>query len=498
MWRDFLSILQKHPQLNAMFSTLLKSRADIMSKAGTAFGGNRKHYEIFGWPVAPDYDYYDHLYHRGGIAKRVVLAYPQATWRTHPTISEIDSPDDEETEFEAAWKELVEKRRVFHYLDRVDRLARLGQFAVLFLGYADGSDWNTLNQPIGMMDPNKKPWEKLLYIQPYAENKVQINQWDENPRSERYGKPTIYQIQLSTPTSGVSNRTVNIHWSRVLHVAEDLMEDDLFGEPCLKPILNYLIDLEKVHGASAEAFYQQSPPLTVFSADKDANIDADSWGDSEMETQVENFINGYKRWLATQGMNVHSLSPQIGDPSNAKEMLLELISGTTGIPKRILIGSERGELASTQDETAWNSRIEERQMNWAEPMVLRQFVDQMVEKGVLPVPAKGYSVTWTGNQSMSEDMQATIAQRLSDALAKYSATTQSQEIVPPEIFLKSILQLDPEVVDQIKETMEDLWEKEQEEMRKDEEELAKEELKKREILGEGPQRPPVSPNPVEQ
>jgi len=54
------------------------------------------------------------------------------------------------------------------------------------------------------------------------------------------------------------------------------------------------------------------------------------------------------------------------------------------------------------------------------------------------------------------------------------------------------------VVDQIKETMEDLWEKEQEEMRKDEEELAKEELKKREILGEGPQRPPVSPNPVEQ
>jgi uncharacterized protein len=497
-WRDFLHYMANSP----IFGPLLQSRADVMSRAGTTFGGNRKHYQAFGWPISVTYDYWDHLYRRGGIAKRVVDAYPKATWRMAPLITDGDGSD--ETEFEKAWKDLDKRRRVFHYLERVDRLARLGTYAILFLGYSDGSNWDSLKEPVGFVG-GAAPVDKLLYLQPYGQDKVQINSWVEDPQDERFGYPLLYQIQLNSPTMGgtslrASTRTVMVHWSRVLHVAEDVLEHDIEGDPCLQSVLNYLLDLEKVHGSSAEAFYQQSPPLTVFNADKDANFDATTFLDSDLETQVESFINGYKRWLATQGMNVTSLSPQIGDPSQIKEMLLELIAGTTGIPKRILVGSERGELSSTQDETAWNSRVEERQLNWAEPMVLRRLMDELIAKGVLPVPSSGtYEVQWQGNQSISEEVQAGIAQSKSTALSSYASAAGAQEIMPPDIFLASILGMDQEVIDRIKETRQELWDKELEDMLKDEQTLAEEQAKaqktKMDITGVGPKPLPVPSAP---
>jgi hypothetical protein len=484
-WRDVLGYIQN----STVFGPLLQSRSDLMAKTGTTFGGNRKHYEAFGWPVAVDYNYWEHLYRRGGIAKRVVNAYPQATWRQAPLVTDGDGA--EETQFEKAWKELCKQRQVFHYLERGDRLARLGTFSVLFLGYSDGSDWDRLKDPVGMV-AGANPWDKLLYLQPYGQDKVQISTWVEDPKDSRFGFPLLYQIQLNSPTMGgtsvrAATRTIVVHWTRVLHIAEDILESDVEGDPCLQSILNYLLDLEKVHGAAAEAFYQQSPPLTIFNADKDANIDATTFSDDDLGDQVEAFINGYKRWLATQGMNVTSLSPQLGDPSQVKEMLLELIAGTTGIPKRILVGSERGELASTQDETAWNSRVEERQLNWAEPMVLRPFIDEMIAKGVLPVPSsEEYQVQWQGNQSISEEAQATIAQARSSALSAYAGAMGAQEIMPPDIFLESILGLDQETIEKIKETRQELWDKELEDLLKDEETLAEEERTRREIVGDLP------------
>jgi len=228
-------------------------------------------------------------------------------------------------------------------------------------------------------------------------------------------------------------------------------------------VLNYLLDLEKVHGSSAESFFQQSPPLLMLNADKEATID--SLDDDDTQDKIESFIHGYKRWLSTQGMTATMLAPQLGDPSSIKEMLLELIAGTTGIPKRILVGSERGELASTQDETAWNSRVEERQMNWAEPMVLRKLIDIWIDLGILPKPAGGYGIVWTANQSIGEEAQSRIATNLSSALASYASASTAQEILPPDVFLETILMLDPEVVDKIRGMREELWELEYEGMK---------------------------------
>ena len=466
-WRVKLAAINRDPFLSSfmgMASSVLRSRADIMAKIGTTFGGDREHYRIFGWPTDPDYDYWWHLYKRGGIAKRIVIAYPQATWRTPPAVTEDkDTDSTEETQFEKGWEELVDRVRVFHYLERVHRMARLGRYALLFLGYADANSYDVLSQPVGMVRAGG-----LLYLQPYAEDRASVNRWVEEPNDPRFGMPFDYLVQLDSPSLGYSrgnSRSVIVHHSRIIHVAEDVLESDLEGYPALEPVANLLLDIEKVLGAAAEAFFQQQPPATIFNTPADAMMDASVMSDDDAQNKVDDFVHGLKRWMFTKGMDITTLAPALGDPSNVYNPLLELIAGATGIPKRILVGSERGELASSQDETAWNKRIEECQTNWAEPFLLRPFIDEMISKGVIPGPSSGeYSVQWKDTMAMGQDALADISVKKADALSKYASAPNADQIIPPEIFLEEILGLSPEIIDKIKETREELWDKDLEEM----------------------------------
>lgn len=490
-WREQLEFMNRVPFYQALSNVFLRGRAEVMAKVGTTFGGDRRVYEVFGWPLDPTYLTYEHLYQRGGIAKRIVQAYPQAAWRSQPTISEDGDPGTE-TAFELDWMELVESRLVYHYLMRANTMARLGEYSVLFMGFNDGATAEQLDQPVGAVR-GATPRDRLLYLKPYHQTAVQVLLWDEDPSSERFGQPNVYQLQYQTPLIGnkLSQRTFRVHHTRVIHIAEDVLEDDLAGQPCLQAVLNMLLDLEKTCGASAEAFFQQWPPGMTMKADKDANIDTTQFQDGEAGQQmIQDFIHGFKRWLILQGIEINSLQPALGDPSKVTDVLIELIAGTTGIPKRILLGSERGELSSEQDETNWNKRIEEYQQNWAEPFLLRPFIDSMIAKGVIKAPGgEGkYDVEWKESTALGEQVRAEIAQKKAAAIAAYASAPGAVEVVPQDVFLSEVMGFSEEVVEKCQERLEDMWDKDLEEMNPSEPELPE----------QGQQPPAVAPVKEEQ
>lgn len=453
---------------NAIADSVLRSRSNIQAKLGATFGGDRKHYEVFGWPVDPTYNLYKFLYQRGGIAKRIIDCYPQACWKYHPEIQEeVTSKNSEKTVFEDAVKKLVRDRNVFSYFERVNKLARLGEYAVLFLGFADGADYEQMKDPVGPVS-TKIGALGLLYLQPYGQDKASILKYEMDPQNARFGLPDLYQIQLDIPlvdgSAVPASKTVVVHHSRVIHVAEDVVESDLFGAPALESIINYLLDLEKVHGSAAEAFFQQCPPGLIFSADKDVVVDSTSITDDQGNNIINDYIHDLRRYLFLQGVNVTPISPQIGDPTSIRDMLIELIAGTKGIPKRILVGSERGELSSTQDETAWNQRVAEYQKNWAEPRLLRPFIDRCVDFGVVPKPANGYNVLWRESEFLSEETRAKIAQMKSAAITQYSNASEAQSIIPPKIFLEQVMGFSSDVVDDIETVLSEVWERDIEDL----------------------------------
>jgi hypothetical protein len=123
------------------------------------------------------------------------------------------------------------------------------------------------------------------------------------------------------------------------------------------------------------------------------------------------------------------------DASQNIDKQLDMIAGASGIPKRILVGSERGELSSEQDENNWAARVAERRTIFAGPMIVRPFVQRMIEIGVLEEPEGGeFEVIWSESDALGEEKRATIAKTKAEAVSTYANSPGASLVIPTEEF----------------------------------------------------------------
>lgn len=396
--------------------TISTKRKQLAGLAGQHFGTERDLYTILGYPRVLSPQEYVDVYERQDIAGRIVDAYPDATWRHAPEIRGDES-------FINAFLQIEKNHKLWRTLHRLDRLMNLGHYGVLLLGL-DGAQ--PMEQPVSGSDYN------LLYLQPHSERTAQIIQWEDDPRSVRFGMPKFYNITtgVNWTGTGAGQKTIKVHHSRVLHVAERALEDSCIGTPRLKRVYNRLMDLDKLLGGSAEIFWQNAAMIYAFMADKDVEFEESD--KEEMADQLEEMQHGLRRFLRLRGMSVESLAAQVADPSNHIDSELDAIAGACGIPKRILIGSERGELSSEQDENNWAARVSERREQFAGPSIIEAFIARGVELGFLP---SGFTaLEWTEADTLGEQARAEIADRRATALQKYGSTPGAELIITPEEF----------------------------------------------------------------
>lgn len=433
--------LQTLGQLRVMSELLSRSR--LNSYLGTSFGGARDLYEVLGYKRVLQFEDFWQKFERGALGKRIICAPVMSSWYGKVEINENKEP--EETVFEKAWKELDQKLFLVPKLIRTDILAGIGKYAVLLMGFS-GTD--ALDQPV-----TGSP--QLLYVQPYHENNAKIIEWERDPRNPRYGKPLIYQIgaQNTDNTSVPPTPVLRVHYSRVLHVADGLLENDIYGTERLRSSFNRVDDLEKLVGGSAEMFWQGALGGKAFKTQEGATMDMT---DTELQAEIDEYIHGLRRYMRLDGIDVENMAPDIPtDPTKYVEIQLQMISGDTGIPVRILVGSERGELASSQDEGNWNSRMQQRREQYNEPFIVRPFIDTLIQLKVLPTPKENkYNVNWTPLASMDEATKATVAKTKTEALAAYVNAQGASMVVPEEFYLQEVLDFTQEQIDRIRKIFE--------------------------------------------
>src|SRR5437762_9911859 len=87
-----------------MASTVVDAlrRRGASGRLGKQYGDKRDMYNVLGYNRTPTVEDYWQMYLRQDLAKRIIKAPVNATWRKPPTIQETDSPD-RETAFEQAW-----------------------------------------------------------------------------------------------------------------------------------------------------------------------------------------------------------------------------------------------------------------------------------------------------------------------------------------------------------------------------------------------------------
>lgn len=419
------------------------ARMAIGKGLGQSFGGERDLYAVFGYPQSAEltYDKYRNQYDRHELSKAIIDKPVRKSWSQTPKI--YDGGKANPTAFDNAWKELTRRLRVFHYFSRVDRLASLGKYAVLFLGFKDGADFE---QPV-------TAGRELLYMMPYSEGVAKIATYETDTDNDRFGLPEVYEIEMG---SGSDKRKRRVHHSRLIHVAVDKLDSEIEGTPVLRAPFNRLIDIEQVAGSSREGYWLGAFPGLGIIARQGANFDDEAAVSSpdktNMTESIENYIHGFQRFMKLKGVDLEQLNSIVADPTNHIMVQIDLISAVTNIPKRILLGSERGELSSSQDTENWNDFISERREDFCEPQILRPTVDRLVEVNVLPVPTNtddGFSVDWPDLSVTSDKEKAITAEHFARALAAYSDSIDSQNFVPFPVFAEHVLNWTPDMLEQL-------------------------------------------------
>ena len=376
---------------------------------------------------------YKLCYERRDIAHRLIRAYPEATWSQPPTVQE-DDQTDVETPFEAAWTSLVTRLGVYERLVRTDVFANLGEYSVLLIGLRGQPD-------LAVPASRVRGPEDVLFLAPYSEEFATIERLESDPASPLFGRPALYKVNFSR--SGQTGRRVGlVHASRVIHVVEDCLDDEVYGVPRLAPVFDRLDDLLKVVGGSAEFFWRGASRLIGLEGRDDYQLQP---GDEEVfKKAIEEFQYRLKDYIRVEGATIKELSGTAASPRDHFDILLALIAGTTGIPQRILTGSERGQLASEQDDQNWLQRISRRQTTFAEYGMLRPLIDRLMALGAVPHPAQPYTVTWENLFALSAAVQATVARDIATAIATYAGPGMAETVVPPEEFRNVYLGLPPE------------------------------------------------------
>lgn len=427
--------------MRAAASDLLE-RAQFADRAGLSFRDrvtgvfNRDLRKAAGYRDSLSPKDYRDRYLRGGVAARIVTAYPKATWLSGVELQE-DPRQDKTTDFEREAELLFDRLGIWARLMRADILAGLGTYSVLLVGVADGKP---LEQPMAKLKDQKD----VLYLTPLGEDRATIAEFEEDKTSERYGLPKTYLLTLGTPKSsaligrGIPGGQAKVHWSRVLHVAEGVLEDDVYGEPRLRAVFDRLDDLDKVLAGGAEASWKRADP--GMQLELDPTVKFTTTERDNIEAQITEYQNNLRRILQTRGVKINQLANSVAGFGPNADAIMDQIAGTTGIPKRILMGSERGELSSTQDRENWAARVQERRKLFAEPLVL-DLVKRLVKAGALPEP-KQLEIQWPKVEELSEATKAEIAGAYANANAAQKAVDGNPLVTGDEIRSK-VLDLGP-------------------------------------------------------
>ena len=391
---------------------------------------------------AIDIDEYQNYFDREAIARRVVECLPMESWQRQPEITEV-SDSEEETDFEAAWKELgqqvtpddqenyyqdSEGSPIWENLKQGDIRSRIGGYGGVFYGLDDGKK---LSEPAA-----PRNGQRLLFLTPLAETQAKVTQWETDQKSPRWGRPVQYLVDFVDPTRQTSSfvpaRSATVHWTRMLHIAES----GVIHTPAMQPVFNRLYDLRKIYSADGEGYWKQVIAKLFLETNANLGTDVDI-PISDLRDMMENLENGLQKWAVLAGMSAKQLYPTVVDPRPHIEVNIEAICIILGIPVRIFKGSERGELASSQDDIAWNDRVKARQRYYLTPKIIAPFINRMIWLGVLPKP-RGFSVTWPDITSRSAQEKAQVASQRLGTFATYVGSDVRQLLTPKDFLTREM------------------------------------------------------------
>lgn len=385
-------------------ASALSQRMGIASLLGYSHNMQRDLYASFGYKRVISFRESWQRYRRQDIASRIIDAPVNALWSNPPAVKSTSDA------WNKVWNDLVINKGLWRVISRVDKMCGLGDYAVLLVGLDNTTNLSETAEGTGE--------HRVIYMQPYDYGSSQIVSLVNDPSSPRFMKPLLYRVQSalteqSKPVGFIPPLAFGVHWSRILHVAENILSDEIFGNPRMERVWNLLDDLLKVTGGTAETYWITANKGMQVDVDKEMDMTPED--EDALTEEIEEYINQLRRVIRTRGVKITNLGTDVPQPQQIFIMIIQLIASATGIPMRILLGSEAGQLASGQDRNNWAERIKERRAEFGEPVIIWPLIKMLTKNGVLPADDNiQISIVWPDAYPMtpSEVAQAISAKAL--------------------------------------------------------------------------------------
>lgn len=386
------------------------------------------HYADFGWPEQLTFDRLYKIYRRNSLAKAGVSKTIDKTWESNPELWESEKPA--ESALEKAIAAHFEDLRLWQHLAQADRKAMVGGYSGVILRFRDGLP---LHEPVGPVAGGLTGLAGVLSV--WAAQLV-VSEWHTDPMNDAYGAPKMFTFRESAVLAGQEltgkpPRDVKIHPSRVLIWSED---GTLHCESDLEAGFNDLLDAEKIKGASGEGFWKNAKASPVLEADPELKIKAlaeamgtDVPGVADaMNAQVGKWQAGFDSMLMVQGMEAKTLSVSLPSPEHFFAGPVQSFAASLSIPVKILLGSQTGERASTEDAREWAQACMARRSTRCLPLI-KELVRRLEQLRILP--ARPWTYGW---QDLTE---ATAQEKMARAkdMSGINRDAQMEVFEPNEI-----------------------------------------------------------------
>lgn len=371
------------------------------------------------------------LRRKRGIARRIVSYFPEETWSSGFTLAETTDPK-KLTRFERESLDLITSLDLISSFCKLDTVANYGRYSCLLLGISDGLNEVNLSDPVPVQSSNK-----LIYVRVLDETQATVKSLNKNRSSPRWGLPEYYTISTlnpDDPSSGQSSIPNIVHWTRIIHFCPNGLTSDLYGDCDLEAVWDYLDDIDKITGSSAEIWYRHAKMLIV-STLKDDFVLSQGKDDpivKNLEKQLEEMEDDLRSNIITDGFDINLLSAPVNKMTGAVEPIIDLMMGTLGIPKRKFFGSEQGELASGQDSKNDQKKTTKRRTRVAEKLI-REFWDRLFTFLILAPPrSKVYRVVFGAEDELDIKEKAEVLKTFALANQAHSLASGGDIMITPQ------------------------------------------------------------------
>lgn len=368
-----MTFISRVPFLNAA----QRSLASMFPGFYTGIGSPKHNFaRDFGYPDDVNFASAYAMYCRNGLARAGCRKTAEKTWRDNPEIVFGGEGAEQIDDLTRAFERL----RFWQCVSRADLRSLVGGYSGIILRIADNGRF---------IDPVKtsEGLDGLVEIIPAWAGQLEVSEWDDDETSPTYGQPRMFQFNEAAVGSQKRPRSFQLHPHRVVVWSEDGTVD---ARSALEPGYNALLDMEKISGAGGEGFWKNAKSAPVLEIDPKARLTdmAKAMGTDEdklvdaMNDQVEDWQKGFDQLLMLQGMQAKTLGVNLPSPEHFFAVSLQFFAASMSMPLKILVGTQTGERASSEDAKDWAQTINSRRQNETLPNIM-QLIGHLTRIGIM-------------------------------------------------------------------------------------------------------------------